>query len=80
MYLLDKRVSSSILLAVTFMSKNTSREVLTFVLNYLIDYLKITAELSPNYLRDYSSLSHNRKKVNCYWGCNYYRIATIIFC
>ena len=41
MYSLDKTVSSSILL-LTFISKKTSREALTFVSNYLIDYLKIT--------------------------------------
>ena len=39
----------------------------------LIDCLKITY---TDYLRDYSSLPHNRKKkVNCYWGWynnNYY--------
>ena len=57
MHSLDKRVTSSILL-LTSMSKNTSRETLIFVLKYLIDYKK-----SPN------RLIHNRKKVNCYWGC-----------
>ena len=45
MYSLDKRVSFSILL-LTFISKNVPREALTFVLNYLIDYLKITHKLA----------------------------------
>ena len=48
MYLLDKRVSLSILL-LTFMSGNAYRELLTFVLNYLIDYLNITYEITHNY-------------------------------
>ena len=42
MYSLDKRVAKFVYTTADFHVKNASREVLTFVLNYLIDYLNIT--------------------------------------
>ena len=60
MYSMDKRVRFSILLLTLVSQKDSrAREVLNFILGYLIDYL-----------RDYSSLPKYHRKVNCYWGCN----------
>ena len=54
MYSLDKGISFSMFL-LTLASQNGSSEAPTFILNYLIDYLRVD-------LRDYSLLPHNCKK------------------
>ena len=46
-----------------FKSQKRSLEGQKFYYNYLIDYTMIS-----------SYLPHNHRKVNCYWGCNKYKI------